>query len=467
MKKIITSTAVAVALTTAAFASGTLNVKDGTALDETVDISTELLSLGDVTVDMDTLALVYKAGIAAPSASEPGFELTFGDGITIDTAINLGIFDSETNTSVAVQTFVDADKAIIFETAAGASIVRGKDYYIGSIDQNGTSINAGALVLIVEQGTTSAGATFKVTDNTGTQELDSGAANIIATKNQFSLSVSKKLSADIDASLEFKQFYTGAGQRALWTYGDDYEIDYTNNIADLDISACVDGASFNVVATEDLEAMGVDIDWDNVTTIDLYGDTVDVNLSATEANVSANISVALSLDGATAISRTTFSLDATVDYYNCENAASNDTKTLAQGEEFGDWDVYGYSAQIPNVTGKENFETAIKFTNTGNTDADIFFTLIDPDGTEVTLNSIDYPVELVSLPAGTTGTYKATVLSALATAKDANFDTGTSYSVEVSIPSTPENIYGFASFKRKDIAQFKDLPVYNTSNNNY
>jgi len=132
----------------------------------------------------------------------------------------------------------------------------------------------------------------------------------------------------------------------------------------------------------------------------------------------------------------------------------------------GEWAIYGYNAQIPNVAGVEGrYETTMKFTNRSGLDTDIFFTLIDQDGTIVELSSADFPNEIAALPHNTTGKYNATDLLALVT--DPEFDKNRSISVEVSIPTTPSAVYGAAAFKNNMTGQFNDLPIYNTSSMTY
>jgi hypothetical protein len=55
----------------------------------------------------------------------------------------------------------------------------------------------------------------------------------------------------------------------------------------------------------------------------------------------------------------------------------------------------------------------------------------------------------------------------LAQVTDVAFNKTASISVEVSVPATPTNIYGFASFRNLKLGQFKDLPIYNSSTLSY
>jgi len=79
----------------------------------------------------------------------------------------------------------------------------------------------------------------------------------------------------------------------------------------------------------------------------------------------------------------------------------------------------------------------MKFTNRSSLPTNIYFTLIDPQGHTVSLNSVDNP-KLAALPAGTTGTYTASELVSLIPAGTTFNHTG-SFSIEVSIPTTPSD----------------------------
>jgi len=187
------------------------------------------------------------------------------------------------------------------------------------------------------------------------------------------------------------------------------------------------------------------------------------------ADATTNITLTYATNG-NAIDKTKFGADLFLS--NAAGTLKKDilTSSFTKGDTgyAGIWDLYGYQAQIPNVAQKPgSYDTSIKFTNRGTVGtSDIFFTLIDMDGTIVKLDSVNDGLSQIAQDA--TSKYKASDLAALAVAKDQNFDDANTFSVEVSIPVTPDSVYGMASFVNTSVnGQAKDLPVYNTSTMTY
>jgi len=447
MKKIITSAAVAAALTTGAFAVGTLTVNGGT-----FKVSKELLQAKAVDVNITT-AIFYKAGIVSSSASEPGFEIAFA-GLT-PSAKNLLIVDAETNATVAKFSRID-DSSIILEAVSGKSINRNKSYKLVSKDNN-ASITAGDLELTLPKGTTSAKAKLTLTDNTGVSKLDEVEDDIITTVQQFSASVKTKLDEKIDSSADFKKFVGGVAF-------DSYEISFVNNFsATTGKWANATKVDLVLFSDQNLTKNGY-----SAVTLAPAGDgsidKKDMNTTLTYTDIASDSNQShvntLTVNGTSAMGITTFTASAIVTVNGITSPL-----TIMDKAEAGQWDIYGYTAQIPNVAAiAPNFETTIKFTNKGNENANIYFTLRDADGTVALVNSA-INTNVPSLQAGTTQTYNASML--LAQVTDVAFDKTTSISVEVSVPATPTNIYGFASFKNLKLGQFKDLPIYNSSTLSY
>lgn len=444
MKKIITSVAVAVALTTGAFAAGTLTVHGST-----YKVSKELLQAKAIDVNITT-AIDYKAGITNSSASEPGFEIVFA-GLT-PSAKNLLMVEDDTNATVAEFSRIDGS-SIILDAKSGASVNRNKTYKLVSRDGN-LSIKGGDLTLKLPQGTTSAKAKLILTDNTGFNILDTVEDDIITTVQQFSASVKTKLDEKIDSSADFKKFVLSA-------LSDTYEISFVNLGSTLDYDANATKVDLVLFADQNLTKNGY-IPTTSDLTATIVPNDMNTTLTYNDADSDNNQSDlnTLTVNGTSAMSITTFTASAIVTVNGITSPL-----TIMDKAEAGKWDIYGYTAQIPNVVAiASKFETTIKFTNKGNEDANIYFTLRDQDGTVALVNSATN-TNIPSLKAGTTGIYNASTL--LAQVTDVAFDKANSISVEVSVPATPTNIYGFASFRNLTLGQFKDLPIYNSSDLNY
>jgi hypothetical protein len=443
MKKIITSAAVAAALTTGAFAAGTLTI-DGS----TYKVSKELLQAKAVDVNITT-AIDYKAGIANSSAAEPGFEIVFA-GLT-PSAKDLLMIDADTNATIAQFSRIDGS-SVILATKSGASVNRNKTYRLVSNDSN-SSIEPGDLTLTLPKGTTSAKAKLILTDNTGFSALDTVEDDIITTVQQFSASVTTELSEKIDSSADFKKF-VAAGK------ADTYEISFVNIGSTLNYAADATKVELVLFADQNLTKNGYAAATDGAGSIVAYDMNTTLTYSDADSDDNQSDENNLTVNGTSAMSITTFTASAIVTVDGITSPL-----TVMDKEEAGKWDIYGYTAQIPNVVAiASRFETTIKFTNKGNEDANIYFTLRDQDGTVALVNSATN-TNIPSLKAGTTGTYNASTL--LAQVTDVAFDKANSMSVEVSVPATPTNIYGFASFRNLALGQFKDLPIYNYSDFNY
>ena len=444
IKKIGLSTLAAAVVTTSAVA-GTLSVTGGVN-----NVSSELLSVQAVDVNV-TNGFTYVNGMTAASATEPGFELAF-PGSTIVAAANADItIQDENNVTVARFNRVEGS-SIIFDTVATTVINRAATYKVTKDDNVTTGIDATELQITMPQDSASASSTLTLYSNSGDSTLDTASNTVITARAQYSAAITTAYDAQIDASAGFLQFTSGTANVT-----DDFGWSFTNDSDNMPATAQATLTSYllTVSADQNLTSYGATIqvgnaDDNNVSDSAIsYGVTTDAN--GTVADTANTTTVA---PGTTAMDTTVFTASGVVTF---DGGA---TKSLVSTSA-GSWTIYGYTAQIPNVSGLSTHNTTFKFTNRSSLDTEIYFTLIDPDGTTVTLNSVANPT-IADLPSDTTGTYKASNLVALIT--DPNFDATTSFSVEVSIPTTPTSVYGMASFKNTTLGQFKDLPVYNSGN---
>jgi len=470
IKKIALS-AVAMAMVSSvalAAGTGTLTLNGGIG-----KFSNELIS--NTSVDKNnTTQLDYTCGIVNASASTPGFELKLVSPAIIKSSSDVsgafGIYKKDDNTSIATFDRYDSTAhSIIFKAAANASISRGVEYVIG--DSNTSAPVAGEMEMTVTKGSTSVNAELIVTDNTGTTNLDTVNTVVMNGADQFAMSIDTPFSAEIDASKAFKEFYGSSTASSATTDAIVYTIANNRSAMTSGIFATATDTRLNIVADQNLTtykitqatAGGTKID-----TINLSDYNLTAYASAPDNNFSEQLTTTYTTDKAGAMSVTHFKATGVV-------AFDGFSKTLLSKVDAGSWTIYGYSAQIPNVVSIPSADVTLKFTNRSSLDAQIYFTLIDQDGTVVTLNSVDNP-SLAALPANTTGKYLASDLVTLIKNGDAKttsavgtiagFNTAGSFSVEVSIPTTPTSVYGYASF-HSSAGNYKDLPIYNTSSMTY
>ena len=445
-------------------------------------IGQEKLSLNDVNVTdafgdiSDSSAIKYTpTDIPATSLKNPIFKFTFANVKDLKPLATTAVFEvvdgNENNITadnykmVAKSPQVSGSNSnIISFNAINANTYayNNKTYVVA--DANGTDNNVTGDARV--QATVLKGSTSNVTlqaelySGDSQAQADLAPATVIAKVGpEYVGSVTNKYDARIDASNSFYTFY------------DQYNNVVTTNtkkqdsaIFNLHQNATLPGASLGVTGAT------LVLTFDQNLTKNGYsssaGATADNDMNVTDilggifstAN-DHNETLTLTVDGQTAIPKTTFDAHA----YVTSGTTNFDLITKSTGNA-GAWTIYGYNAQIPNVVGNGNIETTMKFTNRSSLDTNIYFTLIDPDGTVAKLNSVDNPT-LPSLKAGTTSKYDASTLLGLVT--DPAFNKTGSFSVEVSIPTTPNSVYGFASFRNLTLGQFKDLPIYNTSKMTY
>lgn len=321
--------------------------------------------------------------------------------------------------------------------------------------------NNATVVLDVLNGSSVVTTTFQLLDNVDKPLDTSNATNVITLVKEWDVSIENQFNAKIDASKSFAYFTTNTSTSGGTVDTAGVHIEHNSKVKigtgaptlnvvvnmDQNISTAGTLAS-NVSATPTIVATSTGYQTDeNLTS---FTSTSDYNLTYTSSTKAE-------------IPETVFTATASILKF-VNNASYN--KTYLADADLGAWEIYGYKAQIPNVldvAGK--FSTNIKFTNRSTLGVGVYFTLIDQNGVVVQLDSDNDG--LAALDAGKTQQYKAADLIKLASAKDSTFDGSKSISVEVSIPTTPNKVYGFASFKNVTLGQFKDLPIYNTSTMTY
>ncbi|UCN00596.1 hypothetical protein LCX93_01385 [Sulfurimonas sp. SWIR-19] len=443
-------------------------------------IGQEKLSLSDVNVSK-AFRGVYKVvytptDIPATSLKNPIFKYTFGGGTALNVDTNTSVWEgpvdgNETNTSIANWRRVAGDMQVSGTNSEVASfnaidstiyVYNNKKYIVA--DDNGTIlIDANVTKVTVAQGST-ANLTLQAELYSGDSQAqaDLAPATTIATVGkEFTGSITQKFDARIDASSSFKLFYDQNSDGAT-KLADNAIFNIHKNATLSGASLGVPTVNLNVFFDQNTSAYmstgvfsGTGVGAGTLT--DLNDTTTITGFNTTTTAHDANATLTLTNNGTAEIKKTVFDAHA----YVTSGTTNFDIITKSTGNA-GKWTIYGYNAQIPDVMPTSNYVTYMKFTNRSSLDTGIYFTLIDQDGTVVQLNSVDDG--LANLPANTTKKYKASDLATLAVAKDANFDASKSISIEVSIPTTPTDVYGMASLKNVALGQFKDLPIYNNGN---
>jgi hypothetical protein len=460
---------VAATLVATASIAGTITATSG-------KLGTERLSLNDVnvtTITSTAVAAYTPSSIPAGSLKNPIFKYSFANvsGLTAGAALGvyLAVDGNETNATAANNVLVAAtptvsgsnSEVITFNSVdANTYVYNNKKYVLR--DANNT--NTATLTAKVTKGSTSPVTLTGALYSGDSQALNDSslATTLYSIGAEYSATISTKFDARIDAANTFFKFY-------------DQNSDGVTKLADNMILKIVKDATVVAAGQLGVASRNLVVFSDQNLTANATGGTTsaaslgaitvnDKNVTATIAAADANSDLILTVNGTSKVEKTSFGAEISLTSTAAVSAATKFTLESSTGTNAGAWTIYGYTAQIPNVSGLSTHDTTMKFTNRSDLNTNIYFTLVDPDGTVASLDSVTN-TSLASLNKNTTGTYRASDLLALIT--DANFDKSGSFSVEIAIPTTPDSVYGMASFKNTTLGQFKDLPVYNSSSMNY
>ena len=327
---------------------------------------------------------------------------------------------------------------------------------LGLDDGSSADHNVTALTLDILKGKNAVTMQYHLLDNTDTPKDDSTAATVMKTEQEWTVKINQPFDGRIDASAEFKKFMWGATQdQAELVMEQNPKVVVSSGNLNLNVQTFMDQniSAFGTLVSSESGPAALTLKADTT-----MGYKVDENTTATAGAAANAYSYTFTADTQHKIEDTNFKVS--VAGLSTELNPQFKTTYLNQAD-FGNWAVNGYYAKIPNVAATESVDVTLKFTNRSQVDSEIFFTLIDKNGVVANVSSTN--ASIAKLNAGTTGTYKASQLLGLVS--NPSFDKASSFSVEVSIPVSPDAVYGMASFKNKVLGQFKDLPVYNNSQN--
>lgn len=311
--------------------------------------------------------------------------------------------------------------------------------------------------LTISKNATTASMTMELVNNNDTTLDTSNSKEIMTMSPEWSVSIKKSFNGLIDASNKFGQFINNT---------DDTTTTDTAAITVTKATGITHGANISnlyvyVKPDTNVSTMGTFVLNDGSTTTKQAA-SFEYNTTVSNIGADRDINASFTDNNLTKMLPTSFFVSAKLDGVVGNLSSKSD---LLTSTKFGAWKIYGYNAKIPNVASTSAVDVTMKFTNRSGIDSNIYFTLIDPAGHTVDLSSEATP-GLASLAKGTTEAYKASALVALIP-DGTTFDHTGSFSIEVSVPTTPTSVYGMASFKNKTLGQFKMLPIYNNSDLHY
>ena len=297
------------------------------------------------------------------------------------------------------------------------------------------------LDLNVSAGTTSATVSTQLT-NSATTLIDSGAAaTTLGAVTVWGASVTSTFANQIDASDSFLSFISTADANASITITEtSTDLNSTNSVALSTI--------WSIMPDQNTSAFG-----EMYVNAGAENQGRDNNYSSTAISVAGVYQADFTPDATNAIAEATFttSLPATF--------GTNTVNLIAAATDFGAFTVYGYNGNIPGASYSDGVtDTIITLVNNQTTaTADTVVVIKDADGDTCTLTSTT-DAELNKPTANSSTKYR---LSEMLVNSKCSALTGTSFSIKVSLPTTPTNVFANAFVKNSTINQFKVLPVYN------
>ncbi len=229
---------------------------------------------------------------------------------------------------------------LVFSNAT-TTVSNGASYYIGKSDCNGTA----NLTFEIPKGASSVTLTIKTGVGATQTVLDTASAQIISVVPQFSASVTKKLSKQIDYTHDFKKFDDNSTS-------DNGTIKLNSENLDYKVQGYADSNSTTFSVTlkpTDMAGIAnatIDNGTDNATCVkgsDSFTCNATYNISSISGSKEFNIYV--NATGTDVLSERTFTVDARLDF-----AASNATdRTFFTNEDFGAWNYKGTTIYIPLI----------------------------------------------------------------------------------------------------------------------
>lgn len=478
IKKIGLSLA-AVSVFTASAIAGTL-----TATSTADTIASELLVGQDYNVTSVDINTSYRPSLNA-GIQDGKILITFENAKLQNNAFltDLYVYNKDQNKTVGINpTLSGADKQkLIFDI--NDSINDNDELYItdavdGNGDQNLTAAHDDnnftiGKITVKKDGTDKVSMTYQLLDNVDAPLDTSNPYDIIKSETEWTVSVTQKFDALIDAANGFLSFSDKSadtlsssvgssktnsdGAIITFTRNDNIDIGTGNLIANVQIFM-----DTNISASGTLKGAGADLTLATNGT----GYSTDHNDTITDANTSDTYVIDYNLHPSNDVGIDINTFTTTVKVLGTAGN-HNYVHTYLTTADLGKWDIYGYNAQIPGASYSDgSTDTIITVVNTQKADAtpiDAIITIIDENAKECKLNSSDGIASVSAVKPGSRNKYRLSEMLAESACSEL---TGTAFAIELNVPTTPTDIYSNAFVQNIATAngRFKVLPVYNNAN---
>ena len=332
-----------------------------------------------------------------------------------------------------------------------------------------SNCNSGAspvVNLTVPPGTSSTDLTTKVGIATTQTIYDTGTAQLVEVKNQYSATVSTKANAQIDYEQAFKKLYDNSLSTLidLVTVTIAYAtLDYTVNDA---TTADNETATITLKSADISGINSVDIDtafgtsYGTACTKDTTNKKFTCTYTAADIVADKTATLEINVDGTTVLGERDFTVDAELDF---GDAAAKDrtianSYALLQDSDAGGWDYRGTAVYVPLIktSGDGTVETYIKLhSKDSSTSAN------QVRGIVLLSNGSTTVVSLGTITAGTPMLITGTNISDAVVAAGGTVDGSAGFAAVLSITTDKANLFGLATLvdSSSGTAQWRRIPL--------
>lgn len=434
IKKLALSTVAAAMVTTSASATGgTLAITNA----QTVGAESLVAAKNHVnSVDINT---TYTVNILGSISTGSVIYTISGVDINSSNAAAVSVFNAGSGSTFEEVTSGCANGAagqIICDV--NGTITSGDVLYLSDANNSGTTNPGGyAWDVNTTAGFTSATISAQLT-NSATTEIDSGTAvTFLTATTEWSASVTTPFASTIDASDSFLSFQSDANATI------------TISQTAVDLGSATPAFVWSVMPDSNVSAFGTVTMTGAVT----QGRDNNYTMTGGAAALAAGVyQMDFTPDTTNAIAESSFTTGLTATFN------SNAVNLIAANSNFGTFTTYGYTGNIPGASYSAGItDTIITLVNDqAAATADTVVVLTDADGDSCTLTS-STDAEVTKPTANSSTKY---TLSTMLGNAGCSALTGTSYAIQITLPTTPSNVFANAFVKNSSINQFKVLPVY-------
>ena len=433
IKKLALSTVTAAMVTTGAFAAGTITATAQTVGAEGVVVKSYLNN-----VDVNTS---YTASING-TLNQGSFIYTISNAeLNATIGSNLAVWNMSTTSRPAITSSCANGSTGKIICDINGTITDGDVLILG--DSNGTATANPTASIDMNLSAGFSGSTVAVLlTNSATTTIDTPtAATLLTTATEWTTGTTVPFSNQIDASNEFLSFVASTDANATITLA--------NSPADL--GAQTVSLLWSIMPDQNTSSFGSMV----IAAAGAENQGVDNNYTSAAITAAGTYHADFTPNGSDAIKEATFT-------HTLSGTTGNgaDVNLIASTTTLGGFTTYGYNGNIPGASYSAGVtDTKITLLNNQATaNADTVVVIKDAAGSDCTLTSA---TDSEVAKPGANASVKYTLSTMLGNSKCSAL-TGTLYSIQLTLPTTPTNVFSQAAVVRSDSTAgiSKVLPVY-------